>query len=170
MLKLIYHTSALGPIELEYNQPVIRVGSGGDNDLVLAHPSVEPYHCQLVFREEKLLCLPPSETIPPGTDLRSLRGPEYGAGEQLRIGELQFSLAHSASSVAVPAMPRQGLEEETGKANPSNSADKTADSGTYYCPDCEAFYHSTEVKRIGLVGSAKRCLCPKCSRVLDVES
>jgi hypothetical protein len=170
VLKLIYHTAALGPIELEYQQPVIRVGSSGNNDLVLAHPSVEPYHCQLVFREEKVLCIPSDQTISPGTNLRSLRGPEYGAGEQLRIGELQFSLAHSARSVAVPAMPRQELERETVKANLPDNTDGTADSGSYYCPQCRAYYHRTEVKRVGLVGSAKRCLCPKCSRILDVES
>ena len=170
MLKLIYHTAALGPIELEYNQPVIRVGSSRNNDLVLGHPSVEPYHCQLVFREEKLLCIPSSQTIPPGTDLRNLRGPEYSAGEQLQIGELQFSLAHSARSVAIPATPPQELEQEMVKTNPPNNVDETADSGSYYCPQCRAYYHSTEVKRIGLVGGAKRCLCPKCSRILDVES
>ena len=169
MLKLIYHTAALGPIELEYVQPVIRVGRSGNNDLVLAHASVEPYHCQLVFREEKMLCIPSSQTIPPGTDLRSLRGPEYGAGEQLRIGELQFSLAHSACSVAIPAMPHPELERETGEANPLDKADGTADSGSYYCPQCRAYYHRTEVHRVGLVGSAKRCLCPKCSRILDLE-
>jgi hypothetical protein len=169
VLKLIYHTAALGPIELEYDQPVIRVGSSRGNDLVLGHPSVEPFHCQLVFREEKLLCIPASQTISPGTDLRSLRGPEYSAGEQLRIGELEFSLAHSARSVALPAMPQPELERETVKTNPPNNVDETADPGSYYCPGCEAYYQSTEVRRIGLIGGAKRCLCPKCSRVLDVE-
>ena len=168
MLKLIYHTAALGPIELEYTQPVIRVGSSRNNDLVLAHPSVEPYHCQIVFREEKVLCIPSSQTISPGTDLRRLRGPEYGAGEQLRIGELEFSLAHSARSVALPAMPRPESERETVEANPPNNADETADSGSYYCPQCRAYYHRTEVHRVGLVGSAKRSLCPKCSRILDL--
>jgi hypothetical protein len=170
VLKLIYHTAALGPIELEYDQPVIRVGSSRNNDLVLDHPSVEPCHCQLVFREEKLLCIPSSQAISPGTDLQSLRGPEYGAGELLRIGELQFSLAHSARSVAIPAIPRPELERETVITNPPNNADGTADSGSYYCPQCRAYFHSTEVNRIGLVGGAKRCLCPKCSRILDVES
>jgi hypothetical protein len=160
----------LGPIDLEYDRPVIRVGSSGDNDLVLRHPSVEPYHCQLVFREEKLLSIPSSPAISPGTDLRSLRGPEYGAGEQLRIGELQFSLAHSARSLAIPAMPGQELQRDEVKINPPDSADQTADWGSYYCPQCRAYYHSTEVKRLGLVGSAKRCLCPNCSRILDVPS
>jgi hypothetical protein len=168
VLKLIYHTAALGPIELEYDQPVIRVGSSGNNDLVLRHPSVEPCHCQLVFREEKLLYIPASQTISPETDLGSLRGPEYAAGEQLRIGELQFSLAHSARSVAIPAMPRPELEGETVEANPPNSADQTAEAGSYYCPQCRATYHSTEVKRVGLVGSAKHCLCPRCSHILDL--
>jgi FHA domain len=169
VLKLIYHTAALGPIELEYSRPVIRVGSSGNNDLVLAHPSVEPHHCQLVFREEKLLCIPASPAIPPEMDLRSLRGPEYGAGEQLRIGEVLFSLAHSARSVAVPTPPRPGLERETVKTHPPNAVEKTADSGSYYCPQCQEYYQSAEVRRVGLVGSAKRCLCPKCSRVLDIE-
>ncbi len=169
MLKLIYHTAALGPIEFEYDRPVIRVGSSKDNDLVLGHPSVEPYHCQLVFREEKVLCIALSETVSPGTDLRNLRGAEYGAGEQLRIGELQFSLAHSGRSVAIPAMPLPEMDSESVKTDLPDNAGSRADAGRYYCPQCRTYYHGTEVRRFGLVGGPKRCLCPKCSRILDGE-
>ena len=102
MLKLIYHTAVFGPIDLEYARPVIRVGRNEDNDLVLRHPSVEPYHCRLVFRDESVLCLPPNQAIRSQTDLRGLNGLEFGPGDPIQIGDLQFSLAHSSKTVAVP--------------------------------------------------------------------
>ena len=63
MLELIYHSGVFGPIHFEYSGPTVRVGSSEDNDLVLRHPSVELYHCLLVFRGEKVLCLPPDAVV-----------------------------------------------------------------------------------------------------------
>ena len=160
MLKLIYHTAVFGPIDLEYDRPVIRVGRSEDNDLVLRHPSVEPYHCLLAFRDEKILWLPPSQELPTPAELRGLTGPELGHGEQLWIGELQFSLAHSSKTVALPEVQSQGAMAgaSAGAAGPR-----------YYCMHCRAFVLEAEVKRVGLVGHAKRNLCPKCSRPLETE-
>src|SRR5580765_3414598 len=101
MLKLIYHTPVFGPIDLEYDRPIIRVGRGEDNDLVLRHSSVEPHHCFLLFRGEKVLCLPPSEALPSPEEVPHLTGQEFGSGDSLWIGELQFTLDHSSRSVAV---------------------------------------------------------------------
>ena len=102
MLKLIYHTGVFGPIDLEYRKPIVRVGSSEDNDLVLRHPSVKPFHGLLVFRGERVLLMPPSKELPLETDLLDVTATEYGAGEQLLIGDLQFSLAYSSTSVALP--------------------------------------------------------------------
>jgi hypothetical protein len=158
MLKLIYHTAVFGPIDLEYEKPVIRVGRNEDNDLVLRHPSVEPYHCLLVFRSERVACLPPSEAVPSEADVRKAARAEFGVGEQLTIGELRFTLAHSSRTVAIPEVHPQ---EAMGEASPPPQ-------GRYYCSTCRKYYLETEVKRVGLVGHAKRCLCPKCSRVLEL--
>ena len=162
MLKLIYHTALFGPINLDYHRPVIRVGRSEDNDLVLRHPSVEPHHCLLVFRGEKVLCLPPSHASPAQTDLPSLTGPELGPGDPLRIGDLQFSLAHSSRTVAVPELHSLG-------STAGASEGEAANQRRYYCAHCRAFIQDAEVKHIGLVGHAKRDLCPKCSRVLETE-
>jgi hypothetical protein len=163
VLKLIYQTAVFGPIDLEYDRPVIRVGRSEDNDLVLRHPSVAPHHCLLVFRGEKVLCLPPSQAIPSEADLPSLTGLELGPGDPITIGDLQFSLAHSSRTVAVPDFQTQGSTaaaiETGGKASQPR----------YYCTNCRAFIQNTEVKRVGLVGHAKRNLCPKCSRLLETE-
>jgi len=160
MLKLIYHTAVFGPIDFEYEKPVIRVGRSEDNDLVLRHPSIEPYHCLLVFRGEKVLCLPPSKTEPSPAELRNRVGPEFGIGEQLTIGELRFTFAHSSRTVAIPGVHGQDSPAEAAPAPP----------GQYYCANCRKYYQETEVRRVGLVGHAKRCLCPKCSRVLELET
>ena len=167
MLKLIYHTAVFGPIDLEYDRPVILVGRSEDNDLVLRHPSVEPHHCLLVFRGEKVLCLPPSQAILSQTDLWSLTGPELGAGDPIRIGDLQFSLAHSSKTVAVPAVHSQGSNAEASEGDAAAGTSEAASQPRYYCAHCRAFIQDAEVKRVGLVGHAKRNLCPKCSHPLE---
>lgn len=169
MLKLIYHTGVFGPIDLEYEGPVIRVGRSEDNDLVLRHPSIEPHHCLLVFRGEKLLCLPPDRAITSETDLGSLAGPEFGAGAQLRIGELQFTLAHSARSVAIPEVHQQDARDGAAEGDLAIGASEGTGPRRYFCAHCRVFIPDAEVKRLGLVSHAKRHLCPKCSSLLDVE-
>ncbi|MEY2427935.1 MAG: Inner rane component of cytoplasmic domain [Verrucomicrobiota bacterium] len=169
VLKLMYHTYVFGPIDLEYDRPVIRVGSSEDNDLVLRHPSVEPHHCLLVFRGEKVLCLPPSQVIDSHTVLGSLTGPELGAGDRIKIGELQFNLAHSSKTVAVPGVDGQGSPAGVSTGNGAAGPGEEAGQRHYYCAHCQAFVQDTRVKRLGLVGHAKRNLCPKCSHPLETD-
>jgi hypothetical protein len=165
VLKLIYDTAVFGPIQFEYEASVIRVGRSEDNDLVLRHPSVERFHCLLVFRGEKVLFLPPVEDLSVETNLPSLAGPEFGVGDQIKIGELQFSVAHSARTVAIPEVHPQ--EPEGGAAGTNAAAG--ASQRRFFCAHCRVFIPHTEIKRLGLVGRAKRYLCPKCSSLLELE-
>ena len=169
MLKLIYHNTVFGPIDLEYDRPVIRVGRSEDNDLVLRHPSVEPYHCLLVFRGEKVLCLPPSKRLPSLEELPGMTGPEYRSGDIVSIGELRFSLAHSGNTVALPEVCLAGTLAGVAETDAPISAAET-NQPRYYCPHCRTFIESSGVKRVGLVGHTKRNLCPKCSSLLEVEA
>ncbi len=169
MLKLIYHTGVFGPIDLEYEGPVVRVGRSEDNDLVLRHPSVAPHHCLLVFRGEKMLCFPPDCETTAETDLASLPGPEYEAGIQLEIGDLFFTLAHSTRSVAIPKAQRKDTSDGGVEGDLATGGSEGTGPRRHYCAHCRVFVPDTEVKRLGLVSHAKRYLCPKCSGVLDVE-
>ena len=169
MLKLIYHTVVFGPIDLEFDGPVIRVGRSEDNDLVLRHPSIEPYHCLLVFRGEKVLCLPPSQDVPAQTELRHLTGPEFGIGDSLQIGDLRFSLAHSPRTVGVPGIDSPGSLTGDSECDTAFRRDVELRPGGYYCAHCRRWIPDAEVKRVGLVGRAKRDLCPKCSRPLETR-
>jgi hypothetical protein len=166
VLKLVYHTAVFGPIDLEYDRPVIRVGSSEDNDLVLRHPSVQPHHCQLGFRGEKVVFVPLNQNITSEVELWRLPGPEFGAGNRIRIGEVEFTLAHSSKSVAIP----EAWSRATGTSGSEGieDGDGKTEAG-YFCPKCRVFRQESEVRRVGLVGHAKRLLCPKCSTVLDGE-
>ena len=84
---------------------------------MLRDPSVEPHHCLLVFRGEKVIYLAPNQANLAQTDLRSLSGPELGPGDPLRIGGLQFSLAHSSLTVAVPEPHREGFDGRSGRGS-----------------------------------------------------
>jgi hypothetical protein len=170
VLKLIYHTGVFGPIDLEYDRPVIRVGRSEENDLVLRHPSVAPYHCVLVFRGENVLWLPPDQAMDADTDLWGLAGPELGPDDTLMIGELRFTLAHSSKTVALPDVRSlAGMigisEDDVGAATEEETAVPRS-----YCPHCRVFVPDEKVKRVGLLGHPKRNLCPKCSHLLEMRS
>jgi hypothetical protein len=163
VLKLTYHTTVFGPIDLEYDRPVIRVGRSEDNDLVLRHPSVAPHHCVLVFQGEKVLCLPPSQAMGPQSDVQDLGAPELGPDDLMKIGELQFRLVHSPRTVAVPELHYQASDATSVEPG------KEVGQRRYYCSRCRTFIREAEVKRFGLVGHAKHNLCPMCSRPVEAE-
>ena len=145
---------------------MVRVGRSEDNDLVLRHPSVEPYHCLLVFRGEKVLCFPPDARI-----LRGDRSGESGLDPSMERGSDQdwrtrLTLAHSTRTVAIPEVQRQERAPETGIGDLGRDG---TSQRRYFCAHCRVFVPDTEVKRLGLVGHAKRYLCPKCSGLLDLE-
>ena len=167
MLKLIYHTAVFGPLDFEYDRPLIRVGSSEDNDLVLRHPSVQPHHCLLLFRDEKVLRLPPGQQLPSAADLPDLTGPEFGPGDLLQFGDLQFSLAHSSRTVAIHQALSQYPATGASEGGPTIGPETRPGQPRYYCPNCRAFIQEAAVKRVGLVGHAKRNLCPKCSHLLE---
>lgn len=160
MLKLIYHTGVLGPIDLEYDHPFVRVGSSLDNDLVLPHGSVAPYHCLLVFRGENLLILPPSREMPSAADLQTLTDGELGLGDTFTIGEVLFTLAHSSKTVALPELP---------SAPPPPKPPEDVTQHRYYCPHCQRVIPEAELRHVGLVGHPKRLMCPKCSHMFESE-
>ena len=167
MLKLIYNSPVFGTIDFEYYRPLVSVGRAEDNDLVLRHASVELHHCFLLFRGEKVICLPRSKLPPDPTELPQVSGRELGSGDSLWIGELQFTLGHSSSSVTLHAVsaPEELSEFAPGKA----ALEPAVVERQFYCPQCRISIPETQVKRVGLVGHAKRNLCPKCSRVLEGE-
>ncbi len=165
MLKLTYYNPVFGPIDLEYDRPVVRVGGSEDNDLVLRHPSVQAHECVLVFRGRKLLRLPPGQAISPNTDLQSLTGPEYGPGDQLQIGEVLFIVGHAANTVEIPEAAVPHALADSSVSEPAMSELDTPASGSYFCPHCRVAYQPEQLKPFGLVGRPKRWLCPKCSHV-----
>jgi hypothetical protein len=168
VLELIYHSAVFGPIHFHYDRPMIRVGGSEDNDLVLRHPSVAPHHCVLVFRDEKVFCLSPEDAVSAEAGWESLPGPEFGAGQELTIGELRFTLAHSARSVAIPEV--RPLDTGAGESGLGPLAGAgAACRPRYFCPRCKVFVPEAKIRPLGLVGHAKRYLCPKCSGLLELE-
>lgn len=144
MVKLVYHTS-LGPISLEYDQAVINVGSAADNELVLPHPSVQPYHCRISFQPDSLTVL----AAEGGSGVTE----EVGVGNRFHVGEVSFEVQHSGGAVAIP------VDALASHQLPADDPD-----APYFCQNCDVHFHEHEVKRIGIQGRGKHLLCPRCSR------
>lgn len=169
MLRLVYHTDLFGALYLEYNQPLVRVGSSSDNDLVLLHPSVSPHHCSLLFEEDSVRVLPADfqlrpEGLPPGLEV-----PCYVEGDTLPIGEVPLLVEHSPNTVALPC-PRA----ETVDTGLTPDGYWRADAGQapprarWLCRACAIRLEDRQITRIGLEKSRKHFLCPKCSHELEL--
>jgi hypothetical protein len=179
MLKLVFHTTDFGSFNFEFFKPYIRVGRQPDNDLVLPHPSVQPYHCIIVFREDSLVVLPPESTPNPGLDPQQWDGPVYGAGDTLRVGELALAIELSRNTVAIPKLPSRrpppvhpqawpltptpADTPQTPTATTPDPAIPLPEGPLYLCVQCQCVFPDAAVTRIGLVGHSKHRLCPHCS-------
>lgn len=151
VLKLVYHTFVFGEIGLEFQKEFVRVGSSPENDLVLPHPSVRDFHCLLVFSGERVAALPPDAwTGGPACEVLACQASTRGCGDELLIGEVAFKIAHSANTVALPAVPDTEPEEDLNGPR-------------YFCPRCRSIVPGAMITQIGLAKRSKHVLCPKCS-------
>lgn len=147
MVRLVYHTP-FGAINLEYDQPLISVGSAPNNDLVLKHPSVRAYHARVELLDDRLRVHPAlgEGEINPDTAL------QFGQGEQFLLGEVLLEVQRGANTVAVPL---QALLPEPMPQDDPNAP--------FFCEHCQRHRHASEITRIGIQGKPKHLLCPKCS-------
>ncbi len=164
MLRLVFRSGVFGPMYFEYPRPCIRVGSSQDNDLVLPHPSVHPYHCQLWMEEDGLAVLSPdAPAADPGP-----RAPRYGEGQALMIGELRLEIERSPNSIVVPVdtpvVPANPAQDERGYWFAEHP--EVPLTARWLCTPCERRFDDGQVKVIGLVGARKHVLCPICSQRL----
>jgi hypothetical protein len=174
MLKLVFHTASFGDFNFEYNKPCIRVGRNPDNDLVLPHESVKPYHCLLLFHEDAIVMLAADVPVAPQLDLHSITGPTFHSGDRLCFGEIEMSVEDSRTKIAIPGLSRIAGQNASasGPGVPSVDSSSTPEpepaGPQYYCPQCNALFVDAKVTRIGLVGRAKHLLCPTCSHPVDL--
>ena len=170
MLRLVYQSTLFGPLHFEYSKAIVRVGSCRDNDLVLLHPSVQPYHCVLVFAETSLCLLPPQAVGGDAVLEPAPAGPRYVAGGTLQIGELVFQVERSPNSVAVPEF-RTATTATPGQTREGYwRADFAAvpDEARWLCGRCRLRLATSQVHVLGLVGGRKYALCPKCSQTVEL--
>lgn len=162
MLRLVYHTNVFGALHFEYSQPHVRVGSCRDNDLVLLHPSVEPYHCTLALAEDSLAVLPPNVTDEPADD-----APRYGPGDELVIGALTLRVERSPNTIAVP--PPKVETQPAGRTHRGYwKADYEAvpEAARWLCAHCQLRFEDRQIHALGLEGRSKHIFCPQCSAEL----
>ena len=170
MLRLVYHSPLFGPLHFEYSKAVVRVGSCRDNDLVLLHASVRPYHCVLVFDEASLCLLPPEAVGNDGVLAAAPAGPRYEPGDTLHLGELDLQVERSPNSVAVPQLGVVATAQPGQTAEGFWRADFAAvpAEARWLCGRCGLRLTTPQVHVLGLVGRRKYALCPKCSQTLEL--
>jgi hypothetical protein len=164
VLRLVYNTTVFGALHFEYSRSRVRVGSCRDNDLVLLHPSVEPYHCTLAWEEDSFALLPPHATEEPYDD-----APRYGPGDTLVVGELKLLVERSPNSIAVP--PPKMEAQAAGRTHHGYwKADyaEVPSEARWSCPQCQLRFEDRQIHALGLAGRSKHILCPQCSRELEL--
>jgi hypothetical protein len=172
MLRLVHHTSVFGPLCFEYSRRVVRVGSCSDNDLILLHPSVRPYHCVLLFAEDTVQLVPKEAVSDLGVEDKAVvaAAPSYRPGDLLPVGEVRFRVEHSSNSMTLPEAPEVvapgvGLTREGYWRADFEGVPEAA---RWWCPRCGLRFTNVQVRVLGLVAHRKYALCPKCSLKVDL--
>jgi hypothetical protein len=163
MVRLVYHSRLLGPLHFEYAHPRIRVGSCRDNDLVIPHPSLRPYHCTLALGEDSVTVLPPNapEKLPPD------QAPCFRIGEDLVLGEVVLRIEHSSKSVALPTLEQiQPPDGRTPEGFWKADFGAVPDLACWLCAECGLRFEDAQTRVIGLVGRRRHIHCPICGRNL----
>jgi len=161
MLRLVFQTGVFGPLRFEYNQRRVRVGSCRDNDLVLPHPSVHPYHCTLALEEDWLAVLGPH--APEETPIEGV--PILGPGDKLNVGDLVLDIERSPNSVGVPvARPEGAPAGRTAEGYWMVGWYGIPDAARWLCGTCSLRFEDEQVRSIGLAGRRRHVLCPVCSQ------
>lgn len=165
MLRLVYHTTVFGPLHFEYAGPRVRIGSCRDNDLVLPHPSVRPYHCTLLLEENALSVLPPDapDATAPGET------PRYGPGDTLTIGDLTLGIERSPNTIAIP--PPVTLPQLPGRNHKGYwlaDYETVPDDARWRCGHCQLRFADRQIHAVGIEGGRKHILCPQCSQELEL--
>jgi hypothetical protein len=171
VLRLVYQNSLFGPLHFEYPKAIVRVGSCRDNDLVLLHASVRPYHCVLVFDEAAVRLLPPEAADSQGVLENAPEARRYGLGETLHIGDLALQVERSPNSVAVPPPAAAGgsvLPGQTFDGYWRADFEAVPDEARWLCGRCRLRLTTPQVHVLGLVGGRKYPLCPKCSQTVEL--
>ncbi len=160
MLRLTYRTGVFGPLRFEYTKRRVRVGSCRDNDLVLPHPSIQPYHCTLAFEEDWLAVLQPN--APEDSPVEGTRW--LGPGDRLELGELVLEIERSPNSVGLPST---AAPVEPGDRTPEGywiaKAPVIPETARWLCGTCDLRFEDAQVRVIGLAGRRRHALCPVCS-------
>ena len=161
MLRLVFQTGVFGPLRFEYTQRRVRIGSCRDNDLVLPHPSVRPYHCTLAIEEDWLAILGPHANEETPIEGATRLGP----GDQLKVGELVLDIERSPNSVGVPvtevSTPPNG---RTAEGYWIVGWEGVPDTARWLCGTCSLRFEDEQVRAIGLAGRRRHVLCPVCSQ------
>jgi hypothetical protein len=159
MVCLVYQSRLFGPLRFEYSKARIRVGSCRDNDLVIPHPSLQPYHCALVLEEDYVSVLPPNAR----EDFPLDHASQYAVGNDLVLGEVVFSIERSSSSVATPTIaPAQPSDGRTDAGFWKADFEGVPDAARWLCSRCGLRFEDVQVSKVGLVGKAKHIHCPTC--------
>lgn len=166
MLRLVYHTTVFGPLHFEFSKPLVRIGSCRDNDLVLPHSSIKPYHCILLFQEEAIQLLPPEAVQDGELVATASNASSYGAGDVLNVGEVALSVETSDQSVALPDAEARGHVIAPGKTAEGYwraGSELAPVQARWLCPQCGIRLIDAQLHVMGLVGHRRHLLCPQCS-------
>lgn len=152
----------------ELNWGVTRVGRAKLNHLVIEHPSISAYHCELVLSIDTLIVRDCDSTN--GTYVNGVKVSEspLEPGHTLRFGEIEGRVFFSRDPVTVPELPRrmpkQAIPFDDGTISCLNHADRRA---ARHCPCCDGVFCPECIHVLNFKGRTRHHFCPICSTATE---
>jgi hypothetical protein len=169
MLRLVIDTGGVDAPPAELKDGVTRVGRGLDNDIVISHPSVSGYHCEIRVNSNHITVRDCNSTN--GTFINNNRISEarLEPGHRLKLGQVEALLEGCEESIHVPGVAIEQPQATIPLADGTLSCSNHSDMRAYWrCQDCQKLYCTGCIHEVRMVGGRSHRLCPKCSKEVEL--
>ena len=105
MARLTIKTQGVAPGEIRLAPGCNRLGREGENDFLVAHPSVSGHHCEVWVTNEALLVRDLGSSNGTYVDDSPVQEAQVLDGQTLRLGDVELVVAEAPAIISVPDLP-----------------------------------------------------------------
>jgi FHA domain len=167
--RLVIQTRGVEAAPAELKPGVTRVGRAVDNDVVISHPSVSGYHCELELSSGCISVRDCNSTNGTLVDGKPVKDAKLEPGQQLKFGQVEAVIERVEAQIQIPGIEIEQVPETIPLTDGTLSCVNHADMRAYWrCQDCQKLYCTGCIHEVRMVGGRSHRLCPKCSHEVEL--
>jgi hypothetical protein len=169
MARLLIKTPRVTPEVIYLTPGRNRLGREGENDFLVAHPSVSRRHCEVWLTEEAVLVRDLGSRN--GTFVEGARVEEAQifTGQTLRLGDVEMVLAEAPVKISVPDLPVAPPPKPQTYMPDGTPCCFHHDgvAATLQCTNCQHVFCAECVRELRVAGGVPRRFCTECGALCE---